>query len=292
MPDQAADIDRLELGPLPGAQAALIEHPGHRVAAGSLVSNLFKYLPHPGGFLRVDLQILDRLVALVDAALVYGAVSVGHEATGIVPARDDLADAVAGAHRCFLALPRRLPEADVVHQLVAVALDPLLALMSAPHLNAVLDEPLQHKRRLALDPPQPVEHIDQQDIELPVAGCGSQFLNHIALAGGDFGTGHTFFSFFHHHTPALLLRKLAAGNFLHRDVIVIDLAFGGDPIFQRRTLGVHRQVALQRHEIGIVQPLLVGLGNFDLFPVLVCISHCAFLYMAVLRGLPVITNIL
>ena len=170
MPDQAADIDRLELGPLPGAQAALIKHPGHCIAAGALVGDLFKYLPHPGGFLRVDLQILDRLVALVDPPLVHGAVSVGHEAAGIVPARDDLADAVAGAHRCFLALPRRLPEADVVHQLVTVALDPLLALVGAPHLNAVLDKPFQHKRRLALNAAQPVEHIDQQDIELPVAG--------------------------------------------------------------------------------------------------------------------------
>ena len=171
MPNQAADIDRLELDPLPGAQAALIEHSGHRVAAGTLIGDLFKYLPHPGGFLRVDLQIFDRLVALVDAALVHGAVSVGHEATGIVPARDDLPDAVAGAHRRFFALPRRLPEADVVHQLVTVALDPLLALVGAPHFNAVLDKPFQHKRRLALDPPQPVEHIDQQDVKLPVAGC-------------------------------------------------------------------------------------------------------------------------
>ena len=171
VPDQAADIDRLELGTLPGAEAALIEHPGHRVAAGTLVGDLFKYLPHPDGFLRVDLQILDRLVAFVDAALVYRTIPVWHEATGIVPARDDLADAVAGAHGCFFALPCRLPEADVVHQLVTVALDPLLALVGAPHFNAVLDKPFQHKRRLTLDPPQPVEHIDQQDVKLPVAGC-------------------------------------------------------------------------------------------------------------------------
>ena len=101
-------------------------------------------------------------------------------------ARDDLADTVARAHRRFLALPRRLPEADVVHQLVAVALDPLLAFVGAPHFNTMLDEPFQHKRRFALDAPQPVEHIDQQDIELSVAGCGSQFLDHIALAGRDF----------------------------------------------------------------------------------------------------------
>ena len=55
MPDQAADIDRLEFGPLPGAQPTLVEHPGHRVAAGSLVGHLFKHLPPPGGFLRIDL---------------------------------------------------------------------------------------------------------------------------------------------------------------------------------------------------------------------------------------------
>ena len=74
-------------------------------------------------------------------------------------ARDDLPDTVTGTHECFLTLPRRLPEAYVVHQLVAVALDALLAFVGATHLNTVLDKPLQHKRRLALDAVQPVEHI-------------------------------------------------------------------------------------------------------------------------------------
>ena len=183
MPDQAADINRLKLGPLSGAQAALVEHPCHRIAAGPLFGDFFKYLPHPSGFLRVDLKIFDRLVAFVDPSLVHCAVSIGHKAAGVVPTGDDLPDAVAGAHGRFFALPCRLPEADVVHQLVAVALDALLALMGAPHLNAVLDEPFQHKRRLALDTPQPVEHIDQQDVKLPVTGCGAQLLDHIALTG-------------------------------------------------------------------------------------------------------------
>ena len=78
----------------------------------------------------------------------------------------------------------------------------------------------------------------------------------------------------------------------HLDFIVIDLAFGGNPVFQRSPFGVRGQAALQRREIGVIQPLLVGLGDLDLFPVLVCISHCAFLCLCVLRGFPVITTIL
>ena len=292
MADQAADIDRLELRSLPGAQTAFVEHPGHRIAAGSLVGHLFKYFPHPGGFLRVDLQVFDWLVALIDPPFVHGAVSVGHKAAGIVTARDDLADTVARAHRRFLALPRRLPEADVVHQLVAVALDALLALVGAPHLNTVLDKPFQHKRRFALDASQPVEHIDEQNVKFFVAGRRAQFLDHIAFAGGNLGPGHAFFGLLLHHAPTLLLRKLAAGNFLHRDVIVVDLALGGDPVCQCGPFGVRWQAALQCCKIGIVQPLLVGLGDLDLFSVLVDIDHRFPLYRCVAGRFPVTTTIL
>lgn len=53
-----------------------------------------------------------------------------------------------------------------------------------------------------------------------------------------------------------------------------------------RTIGVYGQTALQRREIGIVQPLLVGLGYLDLLPMLVRIHHHGSPFIAVLQGLP------
>ena len=143
--DHPPDVHRLKPGPLPGAQAAVVQHPGHRVAAGSFVGHFFKDFAHPGGFIRVDLQVLHRLVALVYPALIDSPVSIRHEPTGKMPAGHDLPNAVAGADRGFLAFSCRLPKADVVHQLIAVALDPLLALVDAPHLDAMLDKPFQHR---------------------------------------------------------------------------------------------------------------------------------------------------
>ena len=73
---------------------------------------------------------------------------------------------------------------------------------------------------------------------------------------------------------------------------MIDLALGRDPVFQRRALGIHRQTALQRRKVSIVQPLLVGLRDLDLFSLLVCICHRVFLCITVLRVFPAITTIL
>ena len=271
--DHPPDVHRLKPGPLPGAQAAVVQHPGHRVAAGSFVGHFFKDFAHPGGFLRVDLQVLHRLVALVYPALIDSPVSIRHEPTGKMPAGHDLPNAVAGADRGFLAFSCRLPKADVVHQLIAVALDPLLALVDAPHLDAMLDKPFQHKGGLAFDAPQPVKHIDQQDVKAAVARLLPQLLDHIPLAGGHLGAGDSFLCLLHHHPPALLLGELAALDFLHGDVVVVDLPLGGHPVGQRRPRRVRRQMRLLGLEVSIVQPKLIGLGDLNGVPLFIPIYH-------------------
>ena len=108
-----------------------------------------------------------------------------------------------------------------------------------------------------------VKHIDQQDVKAAVARLLPQLLDHIPLAGGHLGAGDSFLCLLHHHPPALLLGELAALDFLHGDVVVVDLPLGGHPVGQRRPRRVRRQMRLLGLEVSIVQPKLIGLGDLN-----------------------------
>ena len=92
------------------------------------------------------------------------------------------------SHGGLFVLPCCLPEPDIVHQFIAVALDTLLAFVGTPHLDAVLDKPFQYKWCFTLDAPQPVKHIHKKDIEVTLVRLTAQFLNHVPLIGRNFGT--------------------------------------------------------------------------------------------------------
>ena len=82
-----------------------------------------------------------------------------------MPGFDHLTEACLGAHGGFDAFAVRLPEADIVEQLVNVVVKPLFALLGAPNFDAVLDEPFHNERRFVCDSADTVEHEHQQDIE-------------------------------------------------------------------------------------------------------------------------------
>ena len=145
------------------------------------MDNLIKEFPNPCSFFLVDDQIHDWLIPLVPSAFVYQLITIAHEATSIVAAGHDLSDSIAGSDGCFLRLPCCLPKADVVHQLIAVCLDFLLAFMGTPHLNSMLDEPFQHKGSFAFDSSETVKHIDQQNVKFSVGGFFLQLLDGIAF---------------------------------------------------------------------------------------------------------------
>ena len=76
-----------------GTQSSVFQHGGQRIGAVSLVGRPQKEFAHDLGFFRVDLQVLDRLAFLVDAALIDRAVAIVYRAARIVATGIDLPDA-------------------------------------------------------------------------------------------------------------------------------------------------------------------------------------------------------
>ena len=128
------DVGRLELSSLVGTQPSLIEHLRHGIPAGTFFRHFHKYFPDPFRFIWIDFQIFYGLVSLIDSTFINGTISVRDKASSKVSTRNDLTDTVSGSHGGFFALPCCLPEPDIVHELIAVVFDTLLAFVGAPHL--------------------------------------------------------------------------------------------------------------------------------------------------------------
>ena len=163
------DVGRLKLRPLASTQSSLVQHLCHGVPTGAFFRHFRKDFPDPRRFIRIDFQILYGLISLVDSTFINSAVSVRDKSSGEMPAGNNLTDAVPGSHGSLFAFPCCLPEPDIVHQLIAVALNSLLAFVSAPHLDTVLDKPLQYEWCFTLNSSKPVKHIHQKDIEVTFA---------------------------------------------------------------------------------------------------------------------------
>lgn len=252
MLNHSLDVRGLKLCPLAGTQSSLIQHLCHGIPTGTFFRHFHKHFPDPFRFIWIDFQILYGLVSLVDSTLINSTVSIRDKTSGKMSTGNDLTDAVPGSHRGLFALPCCLPEPDIVHQLITVTFDTLLAFVGAPHLDAVLDEPFQYKGCFTLDASQPVKHIHKKDIEVSLARFAAQFLNHIPLTGGNFGTRDFLLGFFQYHTPAMLLGELPTGDLLHRDIVVVHLSFRGNSIGQGRPWCIDLQPHLLGHKIRII----------------------------------------
>ncbi len=132
---------------------------------------------------------------------------------------------------CFFAFARCLPETDVVQQFVDMVVKPLLAFPCAPYFDSLLGEPLYHKWRFIVTPADAVKHENQQDIELMQNGALFDFNDGVAGVGADLLAGDTLFGNLINDLPVRVGRGvLAAGQFLHGNVIVIHLAEGGNTV--------------------------------------------------------------
>ena len=135
----------------------------------------------------------------------------------------------------LLALAVRLPEADIVGELVRVTVEALLALLAAPHPDAVAHEPFHHEGRLVRDASDAVEHEHQQDIKLALSGVLLDDLELVPVLCPDFVAGHAVLLFLVDDDPAVLLRKAVALPALHGDVrlvagVVVYLLAGGHAV--------------------------------------------------------------
>ena len=85
----------------------------------------------------------------------------------------------------FLRFTGRLPESDVVEQIVHITVKPLLTLHRAPHRYPLFYKPFQYKRRFVILSAQTVEHEDQQDIKLLFFRFPLDFLQFVSICRGD-----------------------------------------------------------------------------------------------------------
>ncbi len=115
-------------------------------------------------------QLVNLVLALVHPPAFQKVIAIGGDATLEASILHKLPQSGFGTDGGFFAFAVRLPEADVVGELVGVIVKPLLTLLGTPNPDAVLDEPFHHKGRFVCDPPDAVKHEHQQNIKLALPG--------------------------------------------------------------------------------------------------------------------------
>ena len=105
----------------------------------------------------------------------------------------------------------------------------LLSFVHAPDFDALLREPLHNKGRFIITATETVKHEHQQDVKLALHR-GLLDLEFVTLFGRFFEAGNAFFGKFLDDLPALTFCKVAAGFFLHGDVVFLDLSFGRNTV--------------------------------------------------------------
>ena len=110
------------------------------------------------------------MLALVEAAAFYKVIAVWSKTTLKAAILDKLPQSGLGTDRGFFTFAIRLPEADIICELICVAVKPLLPLLRAPHPDAIFHKPFHHKGRFVRDTSDAVKHEHQQNIKLALLG--------------------------------------------------------------------------------------------------------------------------
>ncbi len=112
-----------------------------------------------------------------------------------------------------------------------MSIEPLLALMHAPNLNAVPYEPLHDKWRLVILSAQPIEHEYEKYIEFVSNRHLLKLNDGISILGRLLEARDTLLIELLDDIPIVLLRcEIPATGLLHRDVILLHLSDGGYPV--------------------------------------------------------------
>lgn len=164
-----------------------------------------------------------QFLALVETPAFHKVIAVWSKAAFETAALNELAQCGFGTDRSLFAFTVSLPKADVVGELVRVAIEALLSLLGAPYLDPVLYEPFHHKGRFVSDTPDAVKHEHQQNIKLFLL-C--QFLGDLQLVpvfSPYLVAGNTFLLFLMDNHPAHLFAKGMTGFSLHGKHELYDL---------------------------------------------------------------------
>ena len=204
--------------------AALIEPVCDAVATIALVYDFVVDFRLDRSFFLVANQIPYRSVLFVHATKIHSVKTEGHEATAIFPRQHHLLLLGANADRGLFRFAGRLPETDVIEQLIHMAVESLLAFLDAPDADSMRHEPLHHERCFIIAAAKAVEHEYQQNIEFPCQRIRLDLHDGVSVFGFDLVAGHTLLIKLLDDLPSSLgLHKFPTGNALHGDVVVIYL---------------------------------------------------------------------
>ena len=200
------------------------------LCAVALVNVLVENQPDDLSFRFINHKVADFLILLVHPTKADTLVAKRHGAACIVAFPGELFQPCPGTDRGFQTFAGCLPVADVVHQLVHMGVKSLLSFVHAPDFDALLREPFHDKGRFIITATETVKHEHQQDVKLALH-CGLlDFLEFITVFGRLLKAGNAFFGKFLDDLPALTFCKVAAGFFLHGDVVFLDLSFGRNTV--------------------------------------------------------------
>ena len=191
--------------------------------------------PNYGSFTLVDVQFIQFVLALVDAATFHKVITIRRTAALEVSFFHKLPQAGTGTDRSFFAFTVCLPEADIVQQFVSVVVESLLTLLGTPHPDAVSHKPFYNKRRFICDASDSIEHEHQQNVKLAFSGIILDDLQLVTGGSPDFVARYAFFLFLMDDDPALRFSELMASLSLHGQVsfmvgIEIHLLIGGNAV--------------------------------------------------------------
>ena len=131
------------------------------------------------------------------------------------------------AHRGFFTFTGRLPEPDVVEQLVHMVVKSLFALFDAPDLDAVFHKPLNDERCFIITAADAVKHEYEQNIKLLCERFLLDLNQRVAILSLRFVTRNALFGNFVHQFPIRMLSdKLPACDALHGNIVMVNLPDG------------------------------------------------------------------
>lgn len=140
-----------------GTEPTVVQFPRHCMGAYALIQRASMHLLHDQHLCRINRLILYQDTLFIGAPLVNQTVTVLHPAAREDARFSHLLDAGGG----LAGFSGRLPESDVVQQIVNMIVEFLLPLAGTPDLDALFDDPLHNEGRFVLTASKPVEHEDK-----------------------------------------------------------------------------------------------------------------------------------
>ena len=113
--------------------AELVQIGGNPLGTEALMNILINDDPHNSGLGLVDNQLVNLVLALVEASASYEVIAIGSKAAFEATVLDELAQSGFCTDGSLFAFAVRLPETDIVGELIGMIIKPLLALLGTPY---------------------------------------------------------------------------------------------------------------------------------------------------------------